>query len=1493
MNTVVRVGRVRFSLWSFSCVMAVLAVAAFPPATALATSYYYVSWTTGSDTPPGDGSAAHPWKTISHALLSAPDGVEDGPVVIRVAGGMALAYTESPTFTKGWMTVEGGYRAAGWVRDLQNYPTTVDGQGYRAGFVVSAGLAGCGLNGISILNCQAQDGAGVHAESDLLLNNCQVRDCVAQNTGGGLWTNVSLTLVDCIVTANSAGSGGGIYGTCTLTGCTVSENSAAYAGGGINGTCTLTGCTIKGNSAGWGGGGIYGTCTLTGCTVSENSAAYAGGIMNETGSITLGNCTIHNNTADFGGAIYCYGNCDLTGCTISKNSAIDGDGGGINGAPTMNNCTVTENTAGRYGGGICFIGLQTGTFEDCTITYNKANVDGGGIWAPESGTVCIMARCRVAGNAAQGQGGGFYGNVGVFDQCRISANSASAGNAGGTWGDELFLTNCVLWNNTGIAAQLAGGWVKHCTIAAPGVSSGAVGMVVGGNTVVIADSILAFEGYGISELDAASDPQQIYNNLFYSNTLGHYVDEGSTVLNTEAQIDGAGGAGGGNIAGQNPLLASPSTGDLHIQAGSPCIDTAMDLGIPVDLDGNARPFGSAPDIGAYEWGYPLPPNSPTDPDPADGATGVDLLPTLQWGAAARATQYDLWLWLSAELKPTSPTATLLTQTSYAPPAQLAPLTVYSWQVVAKNEAGQAAGDIWTFETAEAGGNNPPQQPTNDSPPDGAADVPLTPPLGCSTSGFSDPDAGDTHAASQWQVRDSGANVVFDSGIDSADLVWCSIPPGVLQYGQTYSWWVRHQDNHLAWSPWSSPTTFTTLSAPSRPAPPQGLIAVGGATAIDLDWDPNGEADLLGYNVYGQLVGAPSWTLLTPTPIPNTEFTHPGLTAGDTWQYHVTAVNTGGAESDPSVGASATVGADIAAWTPDVHGAQATTISIPVNLTAVTGITGRAGDVWLRFPSDLLEFQDAVPTVLTEGWVVETNVVGNLVKMIVVAGDPGNAFDMVGVGWIVELKFKVIGAIPGASGPLSFDIVKLYDRNIQPVTVDYSDTSTFTVDPQYILGDLNGDEAVDSADVAIAMDIAVGRTIPTPLQMMAGDINGDKEIDSADVALIIDIALGRPITPTTLEAGDKRERRRLGLGDLALHYTVQVGSAQGVRGQTVDVPITLNDATNFSGCDLALNYDSAHLTFVGANLGGLVSGADGWRIESLAAGNSVALSAAGTMLPSGSGELLVLHFTIGNDAGGFYPLSATRSKLAGRYGEDLAWRNEVISQNGLVTVLAPAPGAASLGPVTDEGSGSLGFSWTDSNQPPAQYLAFAYDFYKKEWVSKWNGAMWLPFPWYVGAGTMNLGASGAYAVWISNQYADGDWYCCNNPWVGILYSGTPHTPLGPENLTTPTLENRGGRQVRLNWGPEIYGTWMAQIAIYQNGVGWITPADGPSTYPQGAPWTFIDYGGLVYDASKASFFEGWADFTLPDAGSFVFYLNFKAWDGLSQGEFATAQILLAP
>ena len=110
-------------------------------------------------------------------------------------------------------------------------------------------------------------------------------------------------------------------------------------------------------------------------------------------------------------------------------------------------------------------------------------------------------------------------------------------------------------------------------------------------------------------------------------------------------------------------------------------------------------------------------------------------------------------------------------------------------------------------------NSPPSQPVNNSPTDGATDVPLTPTL--TSSSFSDPDAGDSHQASRWRVIE-GTIVKWNSGVDPVNRTSVAVPAGLLTSSTTYKWTVQYRDSSGYWSPWSSSTSFTT-SAGISPA----------------------------------------------------------------------------------------------------------------------------------------------------------------------------------------------------------------------------------------------------------------------------------------------------------------------------------------------------------------------------------------------------------------------------------------------------------------------------------------------------------------------------------------------------------------------------------------------------------------------------------------------------------------------------------------------------
>jgi hypothetical protein len=171
---------------------------------------------------------------------------------------------------------------------IGNYVTNQGGGAYQ-GSLVNCVLSnnfcydqGGGVYGASLQNC-------------LLVSNAAYRTCPTcfSTYGGGAYQG---TLTRCTLLGNSASEGGGV---ClgSLTNCALIGNTADFAGGGADtgglpSGCTLVNCILTDNSAVTYGGGAR-QCTLLNCVLNGNSAGTGGG----TYLGNLYNCTVVSNSA--------------------------------------------------------------------------------------------------------------------------------------------------------------------------------------------------------------------------------------------------------------------------------------------------------------------------------------------------------------------------------------------------------------------------------------------------------------------------------------------------------------------------------------------------------------------------------------------------------------------------------------------------------------------------------------------------------------------------------------------------------------------------------------------------------------------------------------------------------------------------------------------------------------------------------------------------------------------------------------------------------------------------------------------------------------------------------------------------------------------------------------------------------------------------------------------------------------------------------------------
>ncbi|MBN2133303.1 MAG: hypothetical protein JW741_27640 [Sedimentisphaerales bacterium] len=275
--------------------------------------------------------------------------------------------------------------------------------------------------------------------------------------GGGIaMIGSSATVVACIITKNTADTGGGMDASYrsapVLTDCIIRENSVLGSGGGIccwdNSSLTMTECLVERNSApgttmyvNGNGGGIFcgqrSELKMTNCNISENSAGINGaGLSCQFNSVvTMTNCSITNNTSGRWSAGLGSGHCliTLTNCIIADNSANAYCGGIETGfqdsSLTIRNCTIVANSAGQWGGGIiCWAGAS------CTVTnsilWDNVAPSGREVYLQQSPSVFHVAYSNVSGGSS-----GVYVGTGSIDwgEGNIDANPCFAEVA--HWGD--------------------------------------------------------------------------------------------------------------------------------------------------------------------------------------------------------------------------------------------------------------------------------------------------------------------------------------------------------------------------------------------------------------------------------------------------------------------------------------------------------------------------------------------------------------------------------------------------------------------------------------------------------------------------------------------------------------------------------------------------------------------------------------------------------------------------------------------------------------------------------------------------------------------------------------------------------------------------------------------------------------------------------------------------------------------------------------------------
>ncbi len=331
--------------------------------------------------------------------------------------------------------------------------------------------------------------------------------------GGGIFNKGSLTISGGSVSANTATyAGGGVYGSIgsliMLSSGKVDSNSATdpitttndvsggSAGGGIfsNGNVTITGGSVSGNTAAYFGAGItvqstldpqgklvipevtLGGGALENNHVTDDAGGGSGGAVWSSGNFTMTGGTVKGNSAPYGGGLGVFRDASITGGTIEANHARTRSGGGVlaytpTGRPTPAVLTlggtviVKGNTAGNNGGGIS-VGTTTLTMTGGTVSDNTAVNSGGGISLGNTNSTVqggVISNNKVSGLTDGG------GGVRVFRDGKltlaggeISGNITARTGGGITADGQITMTGGSIKNNvvTAASGHQGGGGVR-------------------------------------------------------------------------------------------------------------------------------------------------------------------------------------------------------------------------------------------------------------------------------------------------------------------------------------------------------------------------------------------------------------------------------------------------------------------------------------------------------------------------------------------------------------------------------------------------------------------------------------------------------------------------------------------------------------------------------------------------------------------------------------------------------------------------------------------------------------------------------------------------------------------------------------------------------------------------------------------------------------------------------------------------------------------------
>jgi len=241
--------------------------------------------------------------------------------------------------------------------------------------------------------------------------------------------------------------------------------------------------------------------------------------------------------------------------------------------------------------------------------------------------------------------------------------------------------------------------------------------------------------------------------------------------------------------------------------------------------------------------------------------------------------------------------------------------------------------------------------------------------------------------------------------------------------------------------------------------------------------------------------------------------------------------------------------------PEVSGTQGGDVTVPINISDAANVAG--ADITIVYDENVLTVKEVKTTTLSSSLslVANTNTPGEII--IRTAGSSIAS----GSGSIIDMIFTIGSSVAsGTETVVSLDSAEVFDglgNNISATTQN----GKVTVGITCLKGDVSGDGRVKSNDAILALRLSAGLSTPTPQQLCAADMNDDGKLRSNDAILILRKSAG-------LSAPEKDHISKI--------VTIAMQDVYGISGESVVVPISVDESGTLAGGDICISYDSSVL-----------------------------------------------------------------------------------------------------------------------------------------------------------------------------------------------------------------------------------------------------------------------------------------------------------------------------